>query len=144
MSRINRRWSRFFLKASVLHAYVETSLVFLGLLLFVMAVYQANARVMTLTSLLFFINPLVGLYYGLRLRVPHGRWYRRVGFDFLAIIAPTLVFNPLVWIALRAAQPYIVASGSSITTDILFVCVMAFPFFFFSRWYPICCLVAWT
>lgn len=131
MSRINRLWSRFFLKASVLHAYVETSLVFLGLLLFVMAVYQANARVMTLTSLLFFINPCVGLYYSLRLRVPLGCWYRRVGLDLLAIIAPTLVFNPLIWIALRTAQSYIVAPGSGITTDILFICLMAFPFFFF-------------
>jgi len=131
MSRINRLWSRFFLKASVLHTYVETSLVFLVLLLFVMAVYQANARVMTLTSLLFFINPCVGLYYSLRLRVPGGRWYRRIGLDLLAITAPTLVFNPLVWIALRATQANIVAPGSGITTDLLFISFMAFPIFFF-------------
>lgn len=131
MSRISRWGSNFFLKASVLHTYVETAVIFLLLLLFVMAVYQANARVMTLTSLLFFINPCAALYYSLRLRIPHGRWYRRMGFDLLAIFAPTLVFNPLVWIALRAAQPNIVASGSTITTDLLFIFVMAFPVFFF-------------
>ncbi len=132
MSRLNSIWSRFFLKASTLYAYVETSLAFLLLLFFVMMVYQTNAREMTLTSLLFFINPCSALYYSLRLRVPTGRWYRRFGVDLLCILAPTLIFNPLVWLSLRLTQTGIVATGADArVVDFIFISSMAFPYIFF-------------
>lgn len=135
MSRLTYSWSRFFLKASTLYAYVETSLVFLLLLVFVMAVYQANAREMTLTSLLFFINPCSALYYSLRLRVPEGRWYRRFGMDLFYILVPTLMFNPLVWLALRMTQTGIVATGADTrVVDFIFISSMAFPYIFFRVW----------
>jgi signal transduction histidine kinase len=132
MSRLKYFWSRFLLKASILYAYVETSLVFLLLLVFVMMVYQANARELTLTSLLFFINPCSALYYSLRLRVPDGRWYRRFGLDLLHILAPTLIFNPLVWLAIRMTQTGIVATGGDArVVDFIFISTMAFPYIFF-------------
>src|SRR3954466_5143242 len=132
MSRLKYFWSRFLLKASILYAYVETSLVFLLLLVFVMMVYQAHARELTLTSLLFFISPCSALYYSLRLRVPNGRWYRRFGLDLLCLLAPTLVFNPLVWFALRATQTGIVATGGDArVVDFIFISSMAFPYVFF-------------
>lgn len=116
MSRLIHFWSRFFLKASPLRTYAETLLLFVLLMVFIILVYESRAAEMTTSSLMFFINPCVSLYYSLRLRVPVGRWYRRVGQDLIWLAVPTLLFNPLIWITTRMSLFDAYAANTDIRT----------------------------
>lgn len=132
MSRLTRLWSRFFLKASPLRTYTETLLVFVSLLVFTIAVYERRAAEMTITSLLFFINPCSSLYYSLRLRVPVGRWYQRVGQDLFWLAVPTMLFNPLIWIITRVYLFDVYAPSTDVRAgDLLLIAMFAFPYMFF-------------
>ena len=132
MSRLTQYWTRFFLKASPLRAYAETLLVFGLLLLFTTLVYQTNTRDMMLVSLVFFASPCSALYYSLRLQIPAGRWYRRVGLDVLWIMVPTLLFNPLLW---QLTRPIVMDpafyNDNVQANDLLFIALLAFPYVFF-------------
>lgn len=136
MSRIGVFWNsfvrRFFLRASPLRAYAETLLLFLLLTLFTILVYQAVAGQMTITALMFFVNPCSALYYSLRLRIPRGRWLRRMSIDALWLVIPTLLFNPLAWVATRSLLLEMFGYGSNLqAVDFLFVSLLAFPYVFF-------------
>jgi signal transduction histidine kinase len=132
MSRLIHFWSRFFLKASPLRTYAETLLLFVLLMVFIILVYESRAAEMTTSSLMFFINPCVSLYYSLRLRVPVGRWYRRVGQDLIWLAVPTLLFNPLIWITTRMSLFDAYAANTDIRTgDFLMIGLLAFPYVFF-------------
>lgn len=132
MSRLTQLWSRFFLKASPLRTYGETLLLFLLLLLFTIVVYESRAGAMTVSSLMFFINPCCALYYSLRLRIPKGRWYRRIGLDLGWMAVITLCFNPAVWITTRINlfDGYSSEIGIQVE-DWLFIGLLAFPYLFF-------------
>src|SRR5688572_10584948 len=101
MSQLKQGWARFFLTASPLRTYGETLFLFMLLVLFMVLVYQSNIGYVTFTSLLFLISPLTALYYSLRLRIPHGRWYRRLGLDAMWLILPALLLNTVVWLTAR-------------------------------------------
>src|SRR4051812_33972455 len=101
MSRLSRLWNRFFLKASARRTYAETLILFLVLALSMRIIYQANTGQVTINAVIFFVNPFSALYYTLRLRIPQGRWLRRFGLDWLALLIPTLILNPLVWSVMR-------------------------------------------
>lgn len=143
MSRLTRFWSRFFLKASPLRAYEETLLLFMLLVLFMVLVYQSNTGYVTTTSLIFLINPLSGLYYALRTRIPLGRWYRRIGLDALWLIVPALLLNIVVWLTARTLFVDMFANSADLQLiDIFFVAIMAFPYVFFRV--AIHCIVWWN
>lgn len=136
MSRLANFWNafarRFFLRASPLRAYAETFLLFFLLTLFTILVYQAVAGQMTITALMFFVNPCSALYYSLRLRVPRGRWLRRMALDALWMAVPTLLFNPLAWVATRSLLLEMFGYGGNMQAiDFLFVALLAFPYVFF-------------
>jgi signal transduction histidine kinase len=132
MSRLTQFWSRFFLKASPLRTYAETLLLFVLLLLFTIVVYESRAAEMTTTSLLFFVSPCSSLYYSLRLRIPAGRWYLRVGKDLIWLVIPTLLFNPLIWITTRMYLFGVYAPSTDVRAgDLLMIGLLAFPSLFF-------------
>jgi signal transduction histidine kinase len=132
MSRLSYLWKRFFLKASVRRTYAETLLLFLVLAITMRLIYQANTGQVTINAVIFFVNPFSALDYTLRLRIPRGRWLRRFGLDWLALLVPTLILNPLVWGVMRAflMVPY-TASNDTQFLDLLFIGMMAFHYFFF-------------
>jgi signal transduction histidine kinase len=132
MSRLTRFSSRFFLKAPPLRTYLETLLLFFVLTLFIIAVYESRAAEMTITSLLFFVNPCSSLYYSLRLCIPGGRWYQRIGKDVVWIAVPILLFNPFIWITTRMYLFDSYASGTDVRVgDLLMIGLLAFPYLFF-------------
>ena len=132
MSRVSSAWKRFFLRASVVRTYEETLLLFLLLVLLMRLIYWSNEGQVTINAVTFFVNPLAALYYSLRLRVPGGRWYRRMGLDFLRLLVPTLIFNELAWVVLRSLLMDAPNYGGDIRVyDGLFISFMAFPYFFF-------------
>lgn len=127
-----RCWPDFFLKASPLRTYAETLLVFFSLMLFTITVYESRAAEMTTTSLLFFVNPCSSLYYSLRLRIPVGHWYQRVGQELIWLAIPTLLFNPLIWITIRMYLFDVYGQGTDIRSgDLLLIGLLAFPYLFF-------------
>src|SRR5690606_4410289 len=127
--RVKRFWSGFFLNASVLRTYGETLLVFTLLTMFTLLVFEANAGPITLTSQVFFIGPCSALYYAVRLRIPEGRWYRRIGLDLLWLAGPVLVFNPLVWFATRAFLIEMFGYGNDMRdVDMLFIGLLGFSY----------------
>ena len=132
MSRLSDFPARFFLTATATRAYAETLVLFLALLLVTTAIYGSEARVMFINSLLFLIDPCCGLYYALRCRVPGGRWLRRNWLDALWLLAPTLLFNGLVWALVRATQGEGFGfNDNSLGLDLLFMVSLAFPYVFF-------------
>lgn len=132
MSRLSRFWRGFFGRASVVRAYEETLLLFLLLLLLMRLVYWANDGQVTINAVIFFVNPLSALYYSLRLRIPGGRWYRRMGLDLVWLAVLTLVFNTLAWLVLRSLlMDTSDSSSNGRFLDALFISLMAFPYFFF-------------
>lgn len=143
MSRLTRFGLRFFLKASPARTYAETLLLFSLLLLFTILVYESRIGGMTFTSLIFFVNPFSSLYYSLRLRVPEGRWYRRLGLDALWMTVPTLIFNPLIWVITRYGFKFYDPGTDIHIGDLFFVGLFAFPYLFFRvgvrviRWWDI-------
>lgn len=128
MSRLTRFWSRFFLKASPLKTYTETLLLFVFLLLFTILVYENTVGELTFSSLAFFVGPCSALYYSLRLRTPTGRWYRQIGMDFLWVLTPILLFNPLVWLMTRTNLLGIYGYSN---VDTVIMLLLAFPYLFF-------------
>lgn len=132
MSRLTRFWTRFFLKASPLRTYAETLLLFILLWWFTVTVYESKAAEMTFSALLFFVNPCSALYYSLRLRIPVGRWYRRIGLDLLWILIPAMLPNPLIWVitnnSLLGANAN---SGNAGLVNALMMVLLAFPYLFF-------------
>lgn len=132
MSRIKQFWSGFFLNASVLRTYGETLLVFTLLTVFTLLVFEVNAGPVTLTSQVFFIGPFSALYYAVRLRIPEGRWYRRIGLDLLWLAGPIVVFNPLVWFATRTFLIEMFAYANDMRgVDTIFIGLLGFSYLFF-------------
>lgn len=132
MSRVSRLWKRFFLCASVVRAYEETMLLFLLLVLLMRLVYWSNEGQVTINAVIFFVNPLSALYYSLRLGIPRGRWYGRIGLDLLWLAMPTLVFNTLAWIVLRSLLMNTSTYSNDVRfLDFLMISLLAFPYFFF-------------
>lgn len=130
MSRLGGFWKRFFLRARPMRAYEETFLLFLVLVLLMRLVYWSNEGQITINAVSFFVNPLSALYYSLRLGIPGGRWYRRIGLDLLWIAIPTLVFNTAAWIVLRSMLMDTYNADLRLF-DTLFISLLAFPYFFF-------------
>jgi signal transduction histidine kinase len=132
MSRLTRLWSRFFLNASTLRTYLETILVFIAFASLTALIFQRSLDGMTFSSLLFFINPITSLYYSLRLRIPGGRWYQTLGLDLLQILIPTLILNPLLWLATRTFLIDMLGYSNDLRSiDTLFIALLAFPYLFF-------------
>jgi signal transduction histidine kinase len=132
MSRISRLLPRFLLKASFVRAFGETLLLFMLLTLVTILIYQINVGTIAITSLIFFINPCAALYFSLRLRIPDGRWYRRIGLDVLWIAIPALLFNPLIWLLTRISLLNVSIYGSQARVfDALFIGLLAFSYVFF-------------
>lgn len=126
------RLKRFFLTASLQKACGETLLLFFLLILFTVMIYQTSAVQMSSMSLTFFVNPCCALYYSLRLQIPGGRWYRRIGVDVLWLAVPALFFNLLVWLIIRSVLLDLASYGSDIQlVDFIFIVLLAFPYLFF-------------
>lgn len=132
MSQLKQRLLRFLLAASPLRAYGETLLLFMLLAALMALVYQSNTANITTTALLFLINPLNALYYALRVRVPRGRWYRRIGLDVLWLTVPALLLNTAFWLIARQVAVDMVASTADLQMiDGLMIALLAFPYVFF-------------
>src|SRR5690606_4503455 len=132
MSKLRAYWSRFFLTAPFLRTAVETLVVFGLLMLFNILVYQTRVEEITVPAMLFFVNPCSALYYSLRLRIPDGRWYRRIGVDFLWLCGLALLLSPLGWLFTRIDLFGMYSSSPNLSTvTLIFIALLAFPYFFF-------------
>lgn len=132
MSRLTAFWLRFFMKASFLRTAAETFMVFGLLLLINVLVYQTNAAEMTVPSMLFVVNPFSALYYSLRLRIPEGRWIRRMGIDIWWLCALILLLNPLGWLLTRIDLLGMFSGNPNVLmAEVIFIALLAFPYFFF-------------
>jgi hypothetical protein len=142
MSQLKQHLSRFCLAASPVRIYSETLLLFSLLTLFIILVYQSNTNYVTVTSLVFLINPLTALYYSLRLRIPRGRWYRQLGLDIMWLLLPALLVNTVVWLTVRTLVAPLRANNDELQLfDLLFVGLLAFPYVFFRV--AVRCIVWW-
>lgn len=132
MSGLTTFWHRFFMTASFLRTAAETFAVFGLLMLFNVLVYQTSAAEITIPSMLFFINPFSAFYYSLRLRIPEGRWYRRIGVDLLWLCGLTLLINPLGWLFTHTdLRGMYSESPNTLTAEFIFIVLLAFPYVFF-------------
>jgi signal transduction histidine kinase len=132
MSGVTAFWFRFFMNASFLRTAAETLAVFGLLTLFNVLVYQTSAAEMTVPSMLFFVNPFSALYYSLRLRVPAGRWSRRIGLDLLWLCGIALLLNPLGWLITRIDLLGMYSGSPNVlAAELIFIALLAFPYFFF-------------
>ena len=132
MSRLTRWASGFLLKGSAPRTYAETLLVFVLLVLLTILIYEDRAAQLYVTSLMFFIGPCAALYYALRLRIPQGRWYRRLLVDIFWLSIPAFLANGLLWGVARLALDDSLGFGELNTAlDLLFLALFAFPYVFF-------------
>lgn len=132
MSRLKRFWSSWFMRGSALRTYSETVLLFFGLYLFLYLLYGDELQSMMFISLIFFLAPCCGLYYALRLRVPTGRWYRRLAVDAGYIAVPIFVFNTLLLLYSEQVLKLFPADAPRDSLmSVLFFIFLAFPYLFF-------------
>lgn len=128
---VSRHWRAWFHRASFGRTLAEIVVLAVGITLIVRLVYGENFESLYALTLMFFVNPLCGLYYGLRLR-PLGRSKKsQVFWETLSLFALSMLLNLPGWWNLLTPEGNMQFASETPEMLLLVGAVMAFPYLFF-------------